>query len=43
MIPTNLSYKDLGIITPENLNFSKQCSHLAKISLARANLILRAF
>ena len=40
MIPTNPSYKDLGIITPDDLNFSKHCSHLANIALARANLIL---
>ena len=40
MIPTNPSYKDLGIITPDNLNFLKHCSHLANIALARANLIL---
>ena len=42
-IPTNPSYKDLGIITPDDFNFSKHCSHLANIALARANLILRAF
>ena len=43
MIPTNPSYKDLGIITENDLNFSKHCSHLANIALARANLIPRAF
>ena len=43
MILTNPSYKDLGIITLDDLNFSKHCSHLANIALARANLILRAF
>ena len=43
MIPTNPSYKDQGIITPDDLNFSKHCSHLANIALTRANLILRAF
>ena len=43
MIPTNPSYKDLGIITPDDLNFSKHCSHIANIALARANLILQAF
>ena len=43
MIPTNPSYKGLGIITPDDLNFSKHCSHLANIALARTNLILRAF
>ena len=43
MIPTNPSYKDLGIITPDDLNFPKHCSHLASTALARANLILRAF
>ena len=43
MIPTNLSYKDQGIITPDDLNFSKHCSHLANIALTRANLILQAF
>ena len=43
MIPTNPLYKDLSIITPDDLNFSKYCSHLANIALARANLILRAF
>ena len=43
MIPTNPSYKDVGIITPDDLNFSKYCSRLANIALARANLILRTF
>ena len=42
-MPTILLYKDLGIITPDDLNFSEHCSHLANIALARANLILRAF
>ena len=32
-----------NIITPDDLNFSKHCSHLANIALARANLILWAF
>ena len=31
MIPTNPSYKDLGIITPDDLNFSKHSSHFAYI------------
>ena len=31
MKPTNLSYKDLGLISPDDLNFSKHCSHLANI------------
>ena len=43
MISTNLSYKDLGIITPDDLHFSKHCFHLANIALARANLIPRVF
>ena len=43
MIPTNPSYEDLGIMTSDDLNFSKHCSYLANIALARTNLILRAF
>jgi hypothetical protein len=43
MIPTNQSYKDLGILTPDDLHFKNHCYHLVNIAHARANLIIRAF
>jgi hypothetical protein len=42
-IPTNSSYKDLGILTPNTLQFSDHIYRTVKTAHARANLILKAF
>ena len=43
LIPVNTSYKNLGIIVLNNLNFSSDINHLVNVAHARSNLILRAF
>ena len=42
-IPVNISYKYLGIIVSNNLNFSFHLNRIVNGAHARSNLILRAF